>query len=109
MGNVVTDRKKSRLCQSKKKNQQTTKLQTTKKEKRTPDLYTTKIFLFFFFEKISKKLEVAQTALVMSPKTAFIHMEKTTNEISLEEVTTTYPARSDELLFEYDHKCFPPL
>ena len=45
----------------------------------------------------------------MSPKTAFIHMEKTTNEISLEEVTTTYPARSDELLFEYDHKCFPPL
>jgi hypothetical protein len=37
-------------------------------------------------------------------------MEKTTtNEISLEEVTTTYPARSDELLFEYDHKCFPPL
>jgi len=86
----------------------TTKLQTTKKENKPPICIQPR-FSFFFFEKIAKKLEVAQTALVMSPKTAFIHMEKTTNEISLEEVTTTYPARSDELLFEYDHKCFPPL
>ena len=31
----------------------------------------------------------------MSPKRyAFIHMEKTTNEISLEEVPTTYPERA---------------
>merc|ERR1711935_486841 len=88
----------------------TTKLQTTKKENKTnPRSVYKQDFHFFFFEKIAKKLEVAQTALVMSPKTAFIHMEKTTNEISLKEVTTTYPARSDELLFEYDHKCFPPL
>merc|ERR1712129_205853 len=99
------------MGKSKKKKSTTTKLQTTKKKKKqtNPRSVYNQDFHFFFFEKIAKKLEVAQTALVMSPKTAFIHMEKTTNEISLEEVTTTYPARSDELLFEYDHKCFPPL